>query len=138
MRIEERRAIERRSAALNASRPSCHLIYSGRRACGRTSRGHTGGSHTGLLHLPSAMFTLFFLAIRIQPFLSLVDREVEFCVLTNQPFSICCAFFILFLFFLWGKMPFRVTARSTFVPLLIIAVFSLYEDHVVRTFSPSR
>ena len=93
---------------------------------------------TGLLHLPSAMLTLFFLAIRIQPFLSLVDREVEFCVLTNQPFSICCAFFILFLFFLWGKMPFRVTARSTFVPLLIIAVFSLYEDHVVRTFSPSR
>ena len=95
--------------------------------------------HTGFLHLPSAMLTLFFLAIRIQPFLSLVDREVEFRVLTNQPFSICCAFFYLFVFFffLWGKMPFRVTARSTFVPLLIIAVFSLYEDHVVRTFSLS-
>ena len=93
--------------------------------------------HTGFLHLPSAMLTLFFLAIRIQPFLSLVDREVEFRVLMNQPFSICCAFFFLFFFFLWGKMPFRVTARSTFVPLLIIAVFSLYEDHVVRTFSLS-
>ena len=57
--------------------------------------------HTGFLHLPSAMLTLFFLAIRIQPFLSLVDREAEFCVLTNQPFSICCAFFLFFfLFFL--------------------------------------
>ena len=53
-------------------------------ACGRTSRGQTG-----LLHLPSAVFALLviFLARRIQPFLSLVDREVEFCVLTNQSFS---------------------------------------------------
>ena len=39
--------------------------------------------HTGfLIHLPSAMLALIFLAKRIQPFLSLVDREVEFCVLT--------------------------------------------------------
>ena len=38
---------------------------------GRTSRDHTGGrSH------------VIFLARRIQPFLSFVDREVEFCVLT--------------------------------------------------------
>ena len=60
---------------------------------GRTSRGHTGGrshrrkvtqeeGHTGfLIHLLSAVRALFFLARRIQPFLSLVDREVEFCVL---------------------------------------------------------
>ena len=49
----------------------CFLpIYFGRQACGRTSRGHTGG--------------------RIQPLLSLVDRNVEFCVLINQPFSTCC------------------------------------------------
>ena len=34
-------------------------------------------------HLPSAVPALNFLARRIQPFLSLVDREVEFCVLTN-------------------------------------------------------
>ena len=34
--------------------------------------------HTGFLHLPSAVLALFFLARRIQPFLSLVDREVEF------------------------------------------------------------
>ena len=33
---------------------------------------------TGLLHLPSAVLALIFLARRIQPFLSLVDREVEF------------------------------------------------------------
>ena len=50
---------------------------------GRTSGGHTGGSHTGfLIHLLSAVRALIFLARRIQPFLTLVDREVEFCVLT--------------------------------------------------------
>ena len=41
--------------------------------------GHIGF----LIHLPSAVLALIFLARRIQPFLSLVDREVEFCVLTN-------------------------------------------------------
>ena len=41
--------------------------------------------HTGFLtHLPSAVLALIFLARRIQPFLSLVDREVEFCVPTNE------------------------------------------------------
>ena len=34
--------------------------------------------HTGSLHLPSAVLGLIFLARRIQPSLSLVDREVEF------------------------------------------------------------
>ena len=35
--------------------------------------------HTGFpIHLLSAVRALFFLARRIQPFLSLVDREVEF------------------------------------------------------------
>ena len=34
------------------------------------------------IHLLSAVLALIFLAGRIQPFLSLVDREVEFCVLT--------------------------------------------------------
>ena len=44
---------------------------------GRTS------CHTGFfIHLLSAVRALIFLARRIQPFLSLVDREVEFCVLT--------------------------------------------------------
>ena len=37
--------------------------------------------HAGFfIHLPSALRALIFLARRIQPFLSLVDREVEFCV----------------------------------------------------------
>ena len=41
--------------------------------------GHTGF----LIHSPSAVLAFIFLARRIQPFLSLADREVEFCVLTN-------------------------------------------------------
>ena len=40
--------------------------------------GHTGF----LIYLLSAVHALMFFARRIQPFLSLVDREVEFCVLT--------------------------------------------------------
>ena len=40
--------------------------------------GHTGF----LIHLLSAVRVIIFLARRIQPLLSLVDREVEFCVLT--------------------------------------------------------
>ena len=40
--------------------------------------GHTGF----LIHLLSAVRAFIFLARRIQSFLSLVDREVEFCVLT--------------------------------------------------------
>ena len=35
-----------------------------------------------IIHLLSAVRALIFLARRIQPFLSLVDCEVEFCVLT--------------------------------------------------------
>ena len=41
---------------------------------GRTSRGHTGF----FIHLSSALRALILLARRIQPFLSLVDREVIF------------------------------------------------------------
>ena len=49
----------------------------------RTSRGHTGGrSHRIFIHLLSALRALIFLAKRIQPFLYLVDREDEFCVVT--------------------------------------------------------
>ena len=40
--------------------------------------GHKGF----LILLLSAVHAFIFLARRIQPFLSLVDREVEFCVLT--------------------------------------------------------
>ena len=44
----------------------------------RQEEGHTGF----FIHLLSAVHALTFLARRIKPFLSLVDREVEFCVLT--------------------------------------------------------
>ena len=51
---------------------------------GRTSRGHTGGRSHRIFNPPSFCGACFiFVARRIQPFLSLVDREVEFCVLTN-------------------------------------------------------
>ena len=40
-----------------------------------------------LIRLPSAVRALIFLAGRIQPFLSLADREVEFRVLTISSFS---------------------------------------------------
>ena len=50
--------------------------------------------HTGFLHLPSAVLSLIFIARRIQPFLSLVDREVDFfCLLAISSFSTCWAFF---------------------------------------------
>ena len=57
--------------------------------------GHTGF----LMYLSSAVLTLIFLARRIQPFLSLADRDVEFCVLTNYRNILCvrpageCIFF---------------------------------------------
>ena len=61
--------------------------------------------HTGIfIHLPSAVRTLVFLARRIQPFLSLVDREVEFCDLIVLHFR--WAFFIFY--FLVRKIPFTV------------------------------
>ena len=72
-------------------------IYSGRQVCGRIPAGVTQEEgHTGFLHLPSAVLALIFLARRIQPSLSLVDREVAFCVLTIKSFSTCWAFFFFF------------------------------------------
>ena len=39
--------------------------------------------HTGFINFPSAVLALIYIAGRIQPSLSLVDREFEFCVSTN-------------------------------------------------------
>ena len=64
-------------ASLEQGVMCCHPIYSGRQACGLTSRGQTG------FLLPLAVLVLIILARRIQPYLSLVDRDVEFCVLAN-------------------------------------------------------
>ena len=64
--------------------------------------GHTGF----LIHLFSAVRALIFHARRIQPFLSLVDREVEFLctngLIVLHPLGI---FFLIF-FFLSEKIPF--------------------------------
>ena len=38
---------------------------------------------TGFLHLHLAVLALVLIARRIQPLVSLVDRQVEFCVRTN-------------------------------------------------------
>ena len=69
---------------------------------GSTSRGHTGF----LTHLPSAaVLALIFLVRRIQPFLSLVDREVDF-LRTNDLIVIHLLgiFYFLFIFYLvWKK-----------------------------------
>ena len=46
-----------------------------------------------LIHLPSAVRALMLLARRIQPFLSLVDREVEFCAIVLHLLGIYIYFF---------------------------------------------
>ena len=58
--------------------------------------------HTGSLRLPSAVLALIFIARRIEPFLSLVDREVEFCqtfvstrVLVVSPTFVYSTIFVL-------------------------------------------
>ena len=62
---------------------------------GSTSRGHTGF----LTHLPSAaVLALIFLVRRIQPFLSLVDREVDF--LRTNDLIVIHLLGIFFFFFL--------------------------------------
>ena len=72
-------------------------------------------NHTGfLIHLLSTVRALVFLARRIQPFLSLVDREVEFCVLTIKSFSTRWAFLLYFFIFFSEKNP--VCRDRTHVP----------------------
>ena len=66
--------------------------------------------HTGFLHLPSAVIALIFTARRVLPYLSLVDREVEFRILRTyekiQSFSTCRAFLFFFhIDFFVGKNP---------------------------------
>ena len=92
----------------------CFLpIHSGHiKFIGRTSRGHTGGrshriSHPPfLIHLLSAMRALIFLARRIQPVLSLVDREVDFLCTNDLIVLHPLGIFILFFIFLVRKIPF--------------------------------
>ena len=69
---------------------------------GRTSRGHTGF----LIHLLSAVRAFIFIARRIQPFLSLVGRGVEFCVLPGNDLIVLHSLGIFIFSFLVRKIPF--------------------------------
>ena len=62
--------------------------------------------HTGFLHFPSAVLALIFLARRIQPSLSLVDREVDF-LCTHE---LIVLHLLGMFFFCEEKFPVRVTA----------------------------
>ena len=64
--------------------------------------GNTGFS----FHLLSAMLALIFLARRIQPFLSLVDREVIFLCTNDLTVLHPLGIFFLFFCFLVRKIPF--------------------------------
>ena len=54
-------------------------------------KGHSGF----FIHLPSAVRALIFLARRIQPFLFLVDRQVEFCLIVFHWLGL---FYFIFIF----------------------------------------
>ena len=78
---------------------------------GRTSRGHTGERSHRISPPPFCGACLYFLARRIQPFLSLVDRDSrilctnDFIVL--HPLGIVIfSFIVFFLVFLVRKIPF--------------------------------
>ena len=98
--------------------------------------GNTGFS----IHLLSAVLALIFLARRIQPFLSLVDREVEFCVLTIKSFSTRWTLFLVSFFsFSVRKIPFagiELTSqrvRGYMVPLSYRVQFNKYTHTYTHT-----
>ena len=64
-----------------------------------TQEGHTGF----IIHLPSAVLAITFLARKVQPFLSLVDREVKF-LCTNE-LIILHLLGTFFFFFFFRKNP---------------------------------
>ena len=69
---------------------------------GVTQEGHTGF----FIHFPSAVRAFIFLARRIQPFLSLNNREVEFCVLTIKiVLRLLGIFTFIYFYFLVRKNP---------------------------------
>ena len=57
--------------------------------------------HTGFLHLSFAVLALIFIASRIQPSLSLVEREVEVSVPTNKIVLHLLGMIILFYLFIY-------------------------------------
>ena len=76
--------------------------------------------HTEFLHLPSAVLALSFIARRVQPFLSFVNREVEFCNFVYPRFirfSIVghIIYLVVYIYTVYckEKSQFAVYARST-------------------------
>ena len=61
----------------------CHLIYSGHQTCGRTSRSQKGERSHRIVPPSFCVVGLVFIARRVHPSPSFVDREVEFCVPPN-------------------------------------------------------
>ena len=100
---------------------------------GRTSLGHTGAEyHTGFsIHLLSAVLALIFLARRIQPFLSLVDREVEFCVLPGNDLIVLHPLGIFFFFFFFFSETNPVLPESNSRP-------NVSEGYMVTSQLPGR
>ena len=88
---------------------------------------------TGFLHLPAAVLALIFVARRIQPSLFLVDREVEFCVPTNQSFSTWWALLLLILLLLYNVYFLAANKNS----ITIITIFSIVTYSVLRVKSMS-
>ena len=80
--------------------------------------------HTGFFnHLLFAVRALIFLARRIQALLSLVDREIEFCVLTIQSFSTRWAVCI----------KLHITAQSGPVILVMVVIRISHSAHWLPT-----
>ena len=65
--------------------------------------------HTGFLCLPSAVLAVIIFARNFQSLFSLVDREVEFCVLMNYNRSPLVGYLFIIIIFLRGKIPVRAT-----------------------------
>ena len=86
--------------------------------------------YTRFLHLPSAVLALLFIARRIQPSLSLVDREVEFCVPTSQPIFTFWAYFFCFVLFCFVKKnPSSVqlvTVEGTLIVCMYVCIVITY------------
>ena len=91
----------------------CVCLFSSHSSCWTSSsldipagvtqeEGHTGF----FIHLPSALRALIFIARRIQPFLSLVDREVEFWNFVYKRISRSPLVGHFFFFFERRKIPF--------------------------------
>ena len=95
----------------------CQLIYIGRHRFVDVPAGVTQEEdHSGFLPLTSAVLALVFLARRIQkPFLSLVDREVEYCLLINPSTLVghiwAHKHIYIYIYIYWrGEIPACVTA----------------------------